>query len=72
MAGVTGVIHAATLHKPHVATHRQQDFVETNIAGTLALLEAAVAGSVQSFVFTSTTSAFGAALTRHRASPRPG
>jgi UDP-glucose 4-epimerase len=67
MADVTGVIHAATLHKPHVATHSQQDFVETNITGTLALLEAAVAAGVHSFVFTSTTSAFGAALT-----PAPG
>jgi len=62
MAGVSGVIHAATLHKPHVATHSKRDFVETNVAGTMALLEAAATQGVQSFVFTSTTSAFGAAL----------
>jgi UDP-glucose 4-epimerase len=67
MAGVTGVIHAATLHKPHVATHPRQSFVEVNVSGTLRLLEAAVRAGVQSFVFTSTTSAFGAALT-----PAPG
>ncbi|CAN7547800.1 NAD(P)-dependent oxidoreductase [Rhizobium sp. LjRoot30] len=62
MAGVTAVIHAATLHKPHVATHGYQDFVETNVAGTLVLLEAAKAAGVGAFVFTSTTSTFGAAL----------
>ena len=32
--GVTGVLHAATLHKPHVGSHHRQDFVDTNITGT--------------------------------------
>ncbi len=41
MRGVDGVCHAATLHKPHVVTHSRQDFVNTNISGTLALLTAA-------------------------------
>ncbi|WP_407186467.1 NAD-dependent epimerase/dehydratase family protein [Bradyrhizobium centrosematis] len=62
LAGVTAVIHAATLHKPHVATHSKQDFVDTNVTGTLNLLEAAAAVGVKSFVFTSTTSAFGSQL----------
>lgn len=62
MAGVTAVIHTATLHKPHVATHSKQDFVDTNVTGTLNLLEAAAASGVKSFVFTSTTSAFGSQL----------
>ena len=62
MAGVSAVIHTATLHKPHVATHSKQDFVDTNVSGTLNLLEAAVAAGVTSFVFTSTTSAFGSQL----------
>lgn len=62
MNGVTAVIHTATLHKPHVATHSKQDFVDTNVSGTLNLLEAAVAAGVKSFVFTSTTSAFGSQL----------
>jgi UDP-glucose 4-epimerase len=62
MDGVTAVIHTATLHKPHVATHSKQAFVDTNVTGTLNLLEAAVAASVKSFVFTSTTSAFGSQL----------
>ncbi|MBR0852732.1 NAD(P)-dependent oxidoreductase [Bradyrhizobium diazoefficiens] len=61
MDGITAVIHTATLHKPHVATHAKQDFVHTNVTGTLNLLEAAAAG-VRSFVFTSTTSAFGSQL----------
>lgn len=62
MAGVDTVYHAATLHKPHVATHSKRDFVDTNVSGTLALLEAACANDVRAFIFTSTTSVFGDAL----------
>ena len=62
MMDVTAVIHPATLHKPHVATQTRQDFVDTNISGTLVLLEAAVAAGVGAFIFTSTTSTFGDAL----------
>ncbi len=67
MDGIDAVIHAATLHKPHVGTHSRQDFVDTNVTGTLNLLEEAQAAGVRRFVFTSTTSAFGDALT-----PAPG
>ncbi len=67
MTGAEVVFHAATLHKPHVATHTRQDFIDTNITGTLNLLEEAVAAGVRAFVFTSTTSVFGDALT-----PKPG
>lgn len=69
MKDVDAVLHTATLHKPHVATHRRQDFVDTNITGTLNLLEAAVTNNVRSFVFTSTTSTFGDALTPPRGAP---
>ncbi|MBR0824922.1 NAD(P)-dependent oxidoreductase [Bradyrhizobium manausense] len=62
MKDVTSVLHTATLHKPHVATHSKRDFIDTNVTGTLNLLEAAVAAGVRSFVFTSTTSAFGSML----------
>jgi UDP-glucose 4-epimerase len=62
MEGVQAVFHAATLHKPHLATHSQQDFVDTNIVGTLNLLEEATTAGVVSFIFTSTTSVFGDAL----------
>lgn len=67
MAGVRVVFHTATLHKPHVATHARQDFVDTNITGTLNLLEEAAAAGVVAFVLTSTTSVFGDALV-----PPPG
>jgi nucleoside-diphosphate-sugar epimerase len=69
MSGMDAVIHTATLHKPHIATHSRQDFVDTNITGTLNLLEEASAGGVGSFVFTSTTSAFGAALVPEKGAP---
>jgi len=62
MDGVQVVFHTATLHKPHVSTHRRQEFVDTNITGTLNLLEAAVFAGVKSFIYTSTTSVFGDAL----------
>lgn len=62
MQGVQRVCHAATLHKPHVATHSWQDFLDTNLTATKNLLEAAVEEEVESFVFTSTTSTFGRAM----------
>ena len=44
MKHANAVVHTATLHKPHVATHSWQDFIDTNVTGTLVLLEAASAG----------------------------
>ena len=67
MRGAEAVLHTATLHKPHVATHTRQDFVDTNVTGTLNLLEEAAAARVGAFIYTSTTSAFGRALV-----PPPG
>jgi UDP-glucose 4-epimerase len=67
LQGVQQVFHAATLHKPHVATHSRQDFIDTNLTGTLNLLEEASATGVESFIYTSTTSVFGRALV-----PAPG
>jgi UDP-glucose 4-epimerase len=67
MQGVDAVVHAATLHKPHVDWRSRQDFLTTNITGSLTLLEEAVAAGVERFVFTSSTSAFGRALV-----PPPG
>jgi UDP-glucose 4-epimerase len=63
MRGVRTVLHAATLHKPHVASHQNREFVDTNITGTLNLLEESLAAGVQAFIFTSTTSSFGDTLT---------
>ncbi|GKT87548.1 NAD dependent epimerase/dehydratase family protein [Colletotrichum tofieldiae] len=68
---IAHVIHAATLHKPHVESHPKAAFIDTNITGTLVLLEEAAASlppsRIKSFIFVSTTSTFGGAL-----SPRPG
>jgi nucleoside-diphosphate-sugar epimerase len=69
MQGVTAVLHAATLHKPHVVSHSRQDFVDTNVTGTLNLLEAATVNQVNAFIYTSTTSSFGDALTPPRGAP---
>ena len=41
------VLHTATLHKPHVGCHDRQAFVDTNVTGTLNLLEEAVAAGVE-------------------------
>jgi len=62
MKNVDIVLHTATLHKPHVGTHSRQDFVDTNITGTLNLLEAAVKSGIKAFIYTSTTSTFGDAM----------
>ena len=67
LAGVDAVVHAATLHKPHIESHSRAEFVATNVTGTLILLEESVAAGVERFVFTSSTSAFGRALV-----PPPG
>jgi UDP-glucose 4-epimerase len=67
LSGVHAVFHAATLHKPHIATRSRQAFIDTNITGTLILLEEAVAAKVESFLYTSTTSVFGDSLV-----PPPG
>ncbi|TFV60791.1 UNVERIFIED_ORG: NAD(P)-dependent oxidoreductase [Bacillus sp. AZ43] len=69
LGGVTAVLHTATLHKPHVGSHSRQQFVDTNVTGTLTLLEEAVAAGVDAFVFTSTTSAFGRALAPGEGAP---
>src|SRR5262245_45240869 len=69
MDGVTAVFHAATLHKPHVQSHSRQAFVDVNVTGTLNLLEAAAAHGVGAFIYTSTTSTFGDALTPPAGAP---
>ena len=67
MVGISAVLHAATLHKPHLVTHSPQQFIETNVLGTQILLEEAARAGVSAFVQTSTTSTFGDAL-----APAPG
>lgn len=54
--GIEAVMHAGALHKPDIARFPRQAFIETNVTGTLNLLEAAVAAGHDRFVMTSTTS----------------
>ena len=42
LRGARVVVHCANLHKPHVSTRADEDFLITNAAGTLVLLETAV------------------------------
>lgn len=65
------VLHTATLHKPHVDSHAKNDFIDTNIRGTLNLLENASSNSshIEAFIFTSTTSTFGKALAPKKGQP---
>jgi UDP-glucose 4-epimerase len=65
----SAVVHAATLHKPHVATHGWQDFIDTNVTGTRVMLEAAAAAGIRSFAFISTTALYGSALSRDESGP---
>lgn len=69
MQGVDAVLHSTTLHKPQVCTHTRQQVIDTNITGTLNLLEEASLSGVKAFVYTSTTSTFGDALTPLHGAP---
>lgn len=54
--GIESVIHAGALHKPDIDRFPAQAFIDTNITGTLHLLQAAVRAGHDRFVRTSTTS----------------
>lgn len=54
--GIEAVIHAGALHKPDIARHAAQDFIDVNVTGTLNLLRAAASAGHDRFVMTSTTS----------------
>ncbi|WEK20912.1 MAG: NAD(P)-dependent oxidoreductase [Candidatus Pedobacter colombiensis] len=61
--GVDAVIHTAALHGRHMdLNYSREDFVNTNINGTLNLLNACVANGVSKFLFTSSTSIYGKSL----------
>ncbi len=62
MAGVDVVLHTATLHKPQIAFLPRQAFIDTNVSGTLTLLDAAADAGVRAFVMSSSTTVFGDAL----------
>ncbi|UIP07542.1 NAD(P)-dependent oxidoreductase [Erythrobacter sp. SDW2] len=54
--GIEAIIHGGALHKPDIARYPKQAFIDTNVTGTLNLLEAAVRAGHDRFIFTSTTS----------------
>ncbi|QSR16660.1 NAD(P)-dependent oxidoreductase [Novosphingobium sp. KA1] len=54
--GIEAVIHAGALHKPDIVRFPRQAFIDTNVTGTLNLLEAAALAGHARFLFTSTTS----------------
>ena len=54
--GVDVIMHGGALHKPDIVRYPRQTFVDTNVTGTLNLLEAAVRAKHPKFIFTSTTS----------------
>lgn len=62
MAGADVVLHTATLHKPQLAFVPGRAFIDTNVSGTLSLLEAAADSGVRAFVMSSSTTVFGDAL----------
>ena len=72
--GVEAIVHAASLHKPHIASHDTSQFVAVNVQGTLNLLEEAVASgsTVDRFVFTSTTSLRSLGKLTVKVVPTPG
>lgn len=54
--GIEAIIHGGALHKPDIARYPKQAFIDTNVTGTLNLLEAAARAGHDRFIFTSTTS----------------
>ncbi|MDN5285352.1 MAG: hypothetical protein JWR38_1626 [Mucilaginibacter sp.] len=57
------IIHTAAVHGKHYElNYPKEAFIETNIMGTLHLLNACVKNEVNQFLYTSTTSIYGSAL----------
>lgn len=56
------LIHTGSLHAPHIKTHSTEEFIGTNIIGTLNLLEASIENGIRRFVYSSTTSLYGHAV----------
>jgi UDP-glucose 4-epimerase len=56
------IIHTSSLHAPQLDTHSREEFIDTNIAGTLNLLQASIKNGVRRFIYTSTTSLYGNAM----------
>jgi nucleoside-diphosphate-sugar epimerase len=61
-AGAGAIIHTASLHAPHVGRETDARFRTVNVLGTRILLDTAARLRIPRFVYTSTTSVYGAAL----------
>ncbi|KQC00824.1 NAD(P)-dependent oxidoreductase [Pedobacter sp. Hv1] len=62
--GIDAIVHTAALHGKHYdLNYTRTAFVEVNIKGTLNLLNAAVINGVKKFLYMSTTSIYGTAMT---------
>lgn len=62
-AGFDAIIHTAALHGKHYElNYPREAFIDTNITGTLNLLNACIKNKVNKFLYTSTTSIYGSAL----------
>ncbi len=62
LRGTDVIIHTAALHKPHINAYSKRAFIDVNVIGTQNLLESAIKHKIKSFIYTSTTSVFGHAL----------
>ncbi len=56
------IIHTCSLHAPHLKTHSSEEFLNTNVKGTLNLLKSAIQNRIRRLVYTSTTSLYGHAM----------
>jgi len=65
--GYDAIIHTAALHGKHTdLNYPREEFIETNITGTLNLLSACVVNGIKKFLYTSTTSIYGTAMVNEK------
>jgi UDP-glucose 4-epimerase len=60
--GVSRLIHAASLHAPHLPVRSKAEFIDVNVTGAQVVLDARREARVESVVYSSTTSVYGHAL----------
>jgi UDP-glucose 4-epimerase len=61
--GIDAIIHTAAIHGKHYElNYPRETFIDTNVYGTLNLLNACVKNGISHFLYTSTTSIYGHAL----------
>ncbi|MBB6272481.1 nucleoside-diphosphate-sugar epimerase [Pedobacter cryoconitis] len=61
--GVDAIIHTAAIHGKHYEmNYPREEFIDTNIYGTLNLLNASIEHGVKRFLYISTTSVYGSAM----------